>query len=90
MFDFPSLLIVILLFICAATFTRSLYPGIFTNKNNDGTVPTTTAASGLHRVEQHSGIIGLCWKASRIGERLSPYVAGACVIMVIHLLFIKP
>ncbi|KAK9893304.1 DUF1242-domain-containing protein [Cystobasidium minutum MCA 4210] len=27
------------------------------------------------------GFLGLIWKAARIGERLSPYVAVACVIM---------
>lgn len=28
-----------------------------------------------------------CWKASRIGERLSPYVSAACVIMALHVVF---
>jgi hypothetical protein len=70
-FDFPSLLVLILLFICSAAFTRSLYPNIFGLPN------------------QHSGFYGIAWKASRIGERLSPYVAIACVIMAVHILFFK-
>ena len=28
-----------------------------------------------------SGMIGIGWKASRIGERLSPYVGAVCVII---------
>ncbi|CAM9336178.1 unnamed protein product [Discosporangium mesarthrocarpum] len=34
----------------------------------------------------HQGLRGFCWKASRIGERLSPYVSGACVLMAVHVL----
>jgi len=34
LFDFPSLLIVILLFVCCTTFTKSLYPSLFTQINN--------------------------------------------------------
>jgi len=73
LFDFASLLVVILLFICGATFTRSLYPTIFSNKTD----------------AKHDGLLGICWKASRIGEKISPYVAGACLIMAFHLLFIR-
>lgn len=36
---------------------------------------------------KHEGLGGLCWKASRIGERKSPYVAGALVLMAVHTLF---
>eukprot|EP01038_Epipyxis_sp_PR26KG_P007669 gene7669-10435_t len=82
LFDFSSLLVVIILFICGTAFTRSLYPTIFDSKpandNNNG------------QYHKHDGLRGICWKASRIGERLSPYVCGACFIMAIHLLFIKP
>jgi hypothetical protein len=65
--------------ICTSTYVRSLYPNIFANKNPDGSVNPA----------DHSGLYGLAWKASRIGERLSPYVAGSCVLMALHLLFIK-
>lgn len=34
-----------------------------------------------------NGVEGLAWKASRVGERLSPYVAAACLIMAGHALF---
>lgn len=82
LFDFPSLLVVILLFICSTAFLRTLYPNIFTTKSTTGDGITSTQ-------EQHTGFYGFAWKASRIGERLSPYVGFACVLMAIHVLFIK-
>ena len=75
LFDFSSLIIVILLFISLVTHTKSLYPTIF----ND--------AEGVEH--PHSGLKGICWKFSRVGERCSPYIGGACIIMAIHLLFIR-
>ena len=36
-----------------------------------------------------SGFNGFLWKLSRIGERLSPYVAASCAIMAVHLLFFR-
>ncbi len=71
LFDFPSLLVVILLFICTSAFTRSLYPNIFGTAN------------------QHNGFYGVAWKASRVGERLSPYIAIACLCMAFHILFLR-
>lgn len=35
------------------------------------------------------GFTGIFWKAARIGERLSPWVGIACVVMGLHTLFIK-
>eukprot|EP01041_Mallomonas_annulata_P001789 gene1789-3474_t len=67
LFDFPSLLTVILLFICSSTFTRALYPNMFTAKENPQT---------------HDGLIGMCWKASRIGERISPRIRTVTFIPV--------
>ena len=33
-----------------------------------------------------TGLTGVLWKLARIGERVSPYVAGACVLMgLVHL-----
>ncbi|CAM9513167.1 unnamed protein product [Choristocarpus tenellus] len=36
-----------------------------------------------------SGFRGFCWKSARVGERLSPYVGSACVVMAVHVLFLK-
>ncbi|CAG8767817.1 1885_t:CDS:2, partial [Dentiscutata heterogama] len=33
-----------------------------------------------------TGLLGLFWKAARIGERLSPYVSLACIAMAISIL----
>ncbi|CAM9329839.1 unnamed protein product [Hapterophycus canaliculatus] len=44
---------------------------------------------GIFDVEDgsHSGVRGLCWKAARVGERLSPYVGAALLLMAGHVLF---
>jgi hypothetical protein len=40
-------------------------------------------------VQDESSMYSFCWKASRIGERVSEYVALGCVVMALHVLFIK-
>ena len=35
-----------------------------------------------------TGPLGTFWKLARIGERLSPWVAMACLSMAVHVLFI--
>jgi len=35
------------------------------------------------------GFFGLLWKFARIGDRLSPYVAAACVVAAVHLILFK-
>ncbi|KAF5847047.1 hypothetical protein GGP41_003335 [Bipolaris sorokiniana] len=62
LFNFQSLLLVILLTICTSTYAHSVFPGIIDrNKEN--------------------WIVSPLWKAARVGERLSPYVSIACVVM---------
>ncbi|RLN66420.1 hypothetical protein BBJ28_00016534 [Nothophytophthora sp. Chile5] len=72
LFSLQGLLTVILLFICTCTYIKMKFPTLF----DRGQLPG-----------KHEGLGGLCWKASRIGERKSPYVAGALVIMAVHTLF---
>mmetsp|Transcript_21265 Transcript_21265/g.46092 ORF Transcript_21265/g.46092 Transcript_21265/m.46092 type:complete len:84 (-) Transcript_21265:471-722(-) len=79
-FDFSSLLTVILLIICTCAYLREMRPTIF-----DG---GKTLQPGDTRLKR-SGVTGFCWKMSRIGERLSPYVGVSCAVMAIHLLFFK-
>jgi hypothetical protein len=83
MFDFPSFLTVILLFICTAAFTRSMYPTLFDSQ-------PIQDQNGNVLAGKHHGLRGSAWKASRVGEHLNPYIAGCCVIMAFHILFIKP
>mmetsp|Transcript_30940 Transcript_30940/g.73748 ORF Transcript_30940/g.73748 Transcript_30940/m.73748 type:complete len:83 (+) Transcript_30940:181-429(+) len=78
-FDFSSLLTVLLLLICTCAYLRDLRPAIF-----DGG-QTPEPGQRLKR----TGISGFFWKMSRIGERMSPYVGASCAIMAIHLLFFK-
>lgn len=64
LFNFQSLLLVLLLTICTATYAHYVFPGIIDrNKENYFVSPI--------------------WKAARVGERLSPYVSLACVIMAV-------
>lgn len=75
-FDFSSLIVVILLFICAAAYTRA-----YTLKRGEDGRPTSM-------LDRHKGgFRGFAWKAARVGERLSPWVAGACLFMAITLIF---
>jgi len=66
LFDFQSLLLVIILMICTCTYIRAVAPGI------------------VDRNKQ--GFLGLFWMSARIGERLSPYVAIACIAMAVKIL----
>ncbi|GAA6035283.1 hypothetical protein JCM8097_008797 [Rhodosporidiobolus ruineniae] len=65
-FNFESLLLVILLAICTCTYARGTAPGL------------------VDRNKQ--GFLGIFFKCARIGERLSPYVALACIVMGFRIL----
>ncbi|KAK7063053.1 hypothetical protein SK128_028491 [Halocaridina rubra] len=67
LFNFESLLGVLLLMICTCTYIRGFAPSL------------------LDR--QKTGLVGTFWKMARIGERKSPWVAAACVLMAINVLF---
>ena len=107
-FDFSSLLTVLLLFICTCAFLRSLRKTIFDDPNQEPapapqvmlwTIYDSSSHVGAQligftfasplRFQKHTGLRGLCWKASRIGERTSPYVSGACLLMAVHLILFK-
>uniref|UniRef100_A0A1Q3FCI7 Protein kish n=1 Tax=Culex tarsalis TaxID=7177 RepID=A0A1Q3FCI7_CULTA len=66
-FNFQSLLSVILLMICTCAYLRSLFPSII-DRNK-------------------TGMLGIFWKLARIGERKSPWVGLACVLMAASILF---
>lgn len=67
-FDFSSLVTVLLLVICTMTYVRALRPSVF-----DGGL-TPEEVNSPQGFKRRSGLRGACWKASRIGERVSPYV----------------
>ncbi|RSH81874.1 uncharacterized protein EHS24_008069 [Apiotrichum porosum] len=66
LFNFQSLLLVLLLLICTCTYVRGAAPGLV-DRNREG-------------------FTGLFYKFARIGERLSPYVSLACIIMGVMML----
>lgn len=66
-FNFKSVLVIVLLFICTCTFLRQQRPSMFREKK--------------------PGLLGLVYKASVIGTRLSPYVSLCCFIMAGAVLF---
>jgi hypothetical protein len=66
LFNFQSLLLVILLVICTSAYVHHFAPGIM-DRNKDG-------------------VVGIFWKCARIGERLSPYISLACVVMAVSML----
>ncbi|KAL5007297.1 hypothetical protein ScPMuIL_016103 [Solemya velum] len=67
LFNFQSLLTVVLLLICTCAYLRSLAPSL---------------------MDRHkTGVLGTFWKCARIGERKSPYVAAACIVMAFSILF---
>eukprot|EP01028_Stygiella_incarcerata_P013196 TRINITY_DN81616_c0_g1_i1.p1 TRINITY_DN81616_c0_g1~~TRINITY_DN81616_c0_g1_i1.p1 ORF type:complete len:108 (-),score=11.90 TRINITY_DN81616_c0_g1_i1:30-353(-) len=69
LFNFDSLVVVILLFICGSTYIHILWPSLL-----DG---------------NKSGFLGVFYKASVIGERLSPWVSVLCAFMGIVVLFFR-
>ena len=71
-FDFSSLVTVLLLFICTCTYVRAIRPAAF-----DGGLSQDDLANPQTLHKRRSGLRGVCWKASRIGERVSPYVPRA-------------
>ncbi|ETV98832.1 hypothetical protein H310_08335 [Aphanomyces invadans] len=72
LFNFTGMLTMVLLIICTCTYIRLKMPTIF----DRGQLPG-----------KHEGFTGLCWKASRIGERKSEYVAALLLAMAVHRLF---
>ncbi|OQR89253.1 hypothetical protein THRCLA_09829, partial [Thraustotheca clavata] len=75
LFNFTGMVTMVLLFICTCTYIRMKFPTIF----DRGQLPG-----------KHEGLTGLCWKASRIGERKSEWVAGMLFAMALHRLFFAP
>jgi len=61
LFNFQSLLLVLLLLICTCTYVRALFPSLI-DRNK-------------------TGFLGIFFMSARVGERLSPYVALACLAM---------
>ncbi|KAF2662113.1 DUF1242-domain-containing protein [Lophiostoma macrostomum CBS 122681] len=69
LFNFQSLLLVLLLTICTSAYFHAIFPRVMDqNKDNYFVSPF--------------------WKCARVGERLSPYVSMACLVMAVCMLFL--
>ncbi|KAM5338910.1 LOW QUALITY PROTEIN: protein kish-A-like [Glossophaga mutica] len=66
-FNFQSLLTVILLLMCTSTYIISLAPSLL-DRNK-------------------TGLLGIFWKCTRMGDQKSPYVALGCTVMAFSILF---
>ncbi|KAH9991010.1 hypothetical protein BJV77DRAFT_1009503 [Russula vinacea] len=66
LFNFQSLLLVILLLICTCTYIRAVAPRLIDSNKQ--------------------GFLGIFFMSARIGERLSPYVALACIAMAVRMI----
>ncbi|RXH95774.1 hypothetical protein DVH24_008274 [Malus domestica] len=78
LFNFNSFLTVVLLVICTCTFVKMQFPAVLELKSGS-VVSLPMASLILFR--------GFFWKAARIGERLSPWVAAGCFTMGISIIF---
>ena len=102
-FNFSSVLTVLLLFVSTCTFLRALNPNIFEAPVQGGTghsqpegvggpgeqdrfsMQPPTPSGEAHSLKR-DGWRGFLWKASRVGERKSEYVAGGMLVLAVYLL----
>ncbi|THX61289.1 hypothetical protein D6D06_00678 [Aureobasidium pullulans] len=79
LFNFQSLLLVILLFICTCSYTHGVFPAIM-DKHKDG---YAKAPNSIYWISTNlwQSFTSVFWRAARIGERLSPYISVCCVVM---------
>ncbi|KAJ5872273.1 uncharacterized protein N7529_004626, partial [Penicillium soppii] len=89
LFNFRSLLLVLLLIICTSSYAHSIMPGIM-DRNQNGYGSTIGIRNRIYEQKMlmtlQCRIFGIFWKCARIGERLSPYVSICCVVMAVSYL----
>jgi len=81
LFNFQSLLTVLLLAVCTATYTRPRFPAFIDPKKPGfvGMYMSSACAKSLH--------LGLFGRFAVIGERLSPYISLGCLAMALVTIF---
>ncbi|EEQ35681.1 transmembrane protein 167 [Microsporum canis CBS 113480] len=89
LFNFQSLLLVILLIICTSAYAHSIMPGIMDRHQNGYYLILFSDYISVYTwilslLTPHS-FFGIFWKCARVGERLSPYVSICCIIMAVSL-----
>jgi Protein of unknown function (DUF1242) len=96
LFNFQSLLLVILLFICTCAYMRATAPGLI-DRNKQGFMGLFFKGARIGE-KQHLGVHSeLVWLGRGLfadfplfdtaGERLSPYVSISCIIMACYMIF---
>ncbi len=95
LFNFQSLLLVILLFICTCAYMRATAPGLV-DRNKQGFLGLFFKGARIGELVLRE-IALACWnggsphsvltRSSHTGERLSPYVSLACIIMAGYMVF---
>lgn len=88
LFDFQGLLVVVLLSVCTCSYLRrgrqvlvGLESGSKGRALGTSYSPRQGAVAFQRRTVQAPGFLGMFGRFAVIGDRLSPFVAGACVIM---------
>ena len=79
LFNFQSLLTVLLLAVCTATYLRPRFPTYID--------PKKPGFTGMYIYIPAISSAGLFGRFAVIGERLSPYIALGCAVMAIVTLF---
>lgn len=74
LFNFESLLLVIILSICTCTYLHAQIPAVM-DRNKHGYY--------IRFPRLMDSMLGIFWKFARIGERLSPYVSICCILMAV-------
>nr|KAJ0218950.1 hypothetical protein LSAT_V11C300106120 [Lactuca sativa] len=92
LFNFHSFLTVVLLVICTCTFLKMQFPTILEQKTGLASPCQSLIVSNLIAIDLYFDnpgfrFRGFFWKAARIGERLSPWVAVGCLSMGVSIIF---
>ncbi|XP_006062682.1 protein kish-A isoform X2 [Bubalus kerabau] len=85
-FNFQSLLTVILLLICTCAYIRSLAPSLL-DRNKTGLLGIFWKCARIGKMQSPSASPGDSPRPE--GERKSPYVAVCCIVMAFSILFIQ-
>ena len=80
LFNFQSLVTVLLLSVCTATYLRPRFPAYIDPKQPGFT--GTFSSIGYRLI-----LVGLFGRFAVVGERLSPYISVGCLIMALVTIF---
>jgi len=102
-FNFQSLLTVVLLLICTCAYVRAMFPSLLDNRKEGWVIKITHDQSFIVIFPPDWNVrwflfkhwifvcrfTGIFWKCARIGERKSPHVAFCCLAMAFTIVFLS-